>query len=159
MAAGSASRGRRSARSASCPTFAPLRVSDERVHPDARSFGSAADKYERGRPDYPLAAVEWLAAELGLGAGRTVLDLAAGTGKLTRQLLPTGSRVIAVEPSAEMRAVLEASLLEVEALDGTAESIPLPDGSVDAITVAQAFHWFKLPDALEEMRRVLRPAG
>jgi ubiquinone/menaquinone biosynthesis C-methylase UbiE len=96
-----------------------------------------------------------LVDELGIGAGRTVVDLAAGTGKFTRLLVPTGANVIAVEPVAEMRAAIH----DIEARDGTAESIPLPDGSVDAVTVAQALHWFRLDTALAEIARVLRPGG
>ncbi len=96
---------------------------------------------------------------LDLQPGRTVVDLAAGTGKLTRQLVPTGATVIAVEPIAEMRAKLEQALPEVETLDGTAEDLPLPDGSADAVTVAQAFHWFDVDPALREIHRVLRPGG
>jgi SAM-dependent methyltransferase len=88
-----------------------------------------------------------------------VLDLAAGTGKLTRLLVPTGAEVVAVEPVAAMRAQLRARLPDVQALDGTAEALPLADGSVDAVTVAQAFHWFDPAAALAEMRRVLRPGG
>jgi SAM-dependent methyltransferase len=120
----------------------------------AAGFGSAAEAYERGRPDYPAAAVAFLADRLGLGPGKTVVDLAAGTGKLTRLLATTGARVIAVEPVDEMRA-----FIEVEALAGTAEAIPLPDASADAVTVAQAFHWFRSEEALEEIDRILRPGG
>jgi ubiquinone/menaquinone biosynthesis C-methylase UbiE len=122
----------------------------------ARGFARSADAYERARPDYPAEAIAWLAERVGLGPGRTVVDLAAGTGKLTRPLADNGARVIAVEPVAEMRAALPAS---VEALDGTAESIPLDDGSVDLVTVAQAFHWFDGDAALAEIARVLRPEG
>jgi SAM-dependent methyltransferase len=88
-----------------------------------------------------------------------VIDLAAGTGKLTRQLVPTGATVIAVEPLDEMRAKLEQALPDVEAVEGTAESMPLPDASADAVTVAQAFHWFDVDGALAEIHRVLRPGG
>ena len=131
-----------------------------RIHPTAaRGFEAAAEVYERGRPGYPEEAVAWLAEQLGLGHGRTVLDLAAGTGKLTRQLLPTGARVIAVEPIAAMRRELQRVLTGVETLAGTAEKIPLPAGSVDAVTVAQAFHWFDPERAVPELRRVLRPGG
>jgi SAM-dependent methyltransferase len=95
----------------------------------------------------------------GIGPGRRVLDLAAGTGKLTRLLVPTGADVVAVEPTAGMRDRLVAALPGVQVLDGTAERLPLPDASVDAVTVAQAFHWFDPAPALAEMRRVLRPGG
>jgi SAM-dependent methyltransferase len=111
--------------------------------------------YERGRPGYPRAAVDFLAARLRLGPGRTVVDLAAGTGKLTRPLLATGAEVVAVEPVAEMRAALPAG---ARALDGTAEQMPLSTASADAVAVAQAFHWFDGDAALEEIHRVLRPA-
>jgi SAM-dependent methyltransferase len=121
----------------------------------ARSFGAAADAYERARPSYPDAAAEWLLPE----GARTVLDLGAGTGKLTRSLAARGLEVIAVEPLKEMRANLAAALPEVRALDGTAEAIPLPDDSVDAITVAQAWHWVDPAKATAEAARVLRPGG
>ena len=98
--------------------------------------------------------MEDLAERLRLGPGRTVVDLAAGTGKLTRELVRTGAEVIAVEPLAEMRAELPP---EATALEGTAEAIPLGDGSADAVTVAQAFHWFDAEPALAEIHRVLRP--
>lgn len=125
----------------------------------ARGFSSAADVYERGRPGYAAEAVAWVRERLGLRPGRTVLDLAAGTGKLTRDLLPFGARVIAVEPLDEMREHLERVAPAVEALKGTAEDIPLPDASVDAIVCAQAFHWFDPNRALPEIQRVLRPEG
>ncbi|MDX6479665.1 MAG: hypothetical protein QOG85_175 [Gaiellaceae bacterium] len=125
----------------------------------ARSFDSVAEQYERARPEYADEAVDWLVERLGLGPGARVLDLAAGTGKLTRQLVRRGLDVVAVEPGDEMRSVLRRVLHEVEALAGTAEAIPLPDASVDAITVGQAFHWFEQEAALAEMARVLRPGG
>jgi SAM-dependent methyltransferase len=118
----------------------------------ATGFSRAAAEYERGRPGYPAGALE----PLGLSPDLVVLDLAAGTGKLTRMLVESGARVIAVEPVAEMRAALPAS---AEVLDGTAERIPLGDGSVDLVTVAQAFHWFDGDAALAEIHRVLRPDG
>jgi SAM-dependent methyltransferase len=127
-------------------------VSD--LHPATSGF-SAAGRYERGRPGYPREAVDRIVTELGLRPGRTVLDLAAGTGKLTRLLLPSGANVIAVEPLREMRELLT----DVVALAGTAERIPLTDGFVDAVTVAQAFHWFDADAALREIHRVLRPGG
>jgi ubiquinone/menaquinone biosynthesis C-methylase UbiE len=97
--------------------------------------------------------------QLGIGRGTTVVDVAAGTGKLTRQLLPTGARVIAVEPLDEMREQLEAVVPEAEALAGAAEELPLPSSSADAITVASAMHWFDLDRALPEFHRVLKPNG
>ena len=123
----------------------------------ARGFSRSADAYDRARPDYPPAAVAWLAERLGLRPGRTVVDLAAGTGKLTRPLAATGAEVVAIEPVAEMRARIGDAA--ARSLDGTAEAIPLPDASADAVTVAQAFHWFDGPAALAEIHRVLRPGG
>jgi SAM-dependent methyltransferase len=123
-----------------------------------RGFGSAADVYEESRPGYPDDAIGWLARELELGPGRTVVDLAAGTGKLTRLLTPTGATVIAIEPVDEMRAALARTAPQAEARAGTAERTGLPDASTDAVTVAQAFHWFEGPAALAEIHRVLRPA-
>lgn len=128
-------------------------------HPDSRSFENVAEIYERSRPGYPREALEWLAEVLDLREGRTVLDLGAGTGKLTRQLRETGAKVIAVEPGDAMRAQLEQAVPEVEALRGSAEEIPLEDGSVDAIAVGQAFHWFRHDEALPEMHRVLKRGG
>jgi SAM-dependent methyltransferase len=131
-----------------------------RVHRSAAiGFERAADDYERGRPGYPDAALARLSTELGLRPGRVVLDLAAGTGKLTRAVAITGAELIAVEPVAAMRRALQASLPSVRALEGTAEAIPLPEASVDAVLVAQAFHWFDAAVAAAEIHRVLRPAG
>jgi ubiquinone/menaquinone biosynthesis C-methylase UbiE len=131
----------------------------ELQHPDSRSFEDVAAIYERARPSYPEEAVAWIRDVLDLCSGRTVLDLGAGTGKLTRQLLETGATVIAVEPGDAMRAQLGQAVPDVEALRGSAEEIPLRDDSVDAITVGQAFHWFRHEEALPEMHRVLRPGG
>ncbi|MGH8900991.1 MAG: class I SAM-dependent methyltransferase [Egibacteraceae bacterium] len=128
-------------------------------HLAARGFDLAGAAYERGRPSYPEAAVDLLCAELGIGPGRDVLDLAAGTGKLTRLLVPSGARLVAVEPVAGMRKVLAEALPDLPVLDGTAEALPLADGSIDAVVVAQAFHWFDGPRALAEIARVLRPDG
>lgn len=125
----------------------------------ADGFGQNAADYERSRPSYPAEAVACIVGRARLGPGRTVVDLAAGTGKLTRLLVPSGARVIAVEPVAAMREQLAAVVPEVEVLDGTAESMPLDDASADAVTVGQALHWFDLEVALVEIRRVLRPGG
>ncbi|MDQ3353870.1 MAG: class I SAM-dependent methyltransferase [Actinomycetota bacterium] len=125
----------------------------------ARGFGSASDAYERGRPSYPAEAVTCLIDELSMAPGSTVVEVAAGTGKLTRLLTPSGARVVAVEPVAEMRRVLVDKVPGVDVVAGTAEALPLASGSADAVVVAQAFHWFAVPEALAEMARVLRPGG
>jgi len=119
------------------------------------SFGAAAAAYERGRPSYPPEAIDWL---LPSGA-RNVLDLGAGTGKLTTRLVERGLHVVAVDPIPEMLEVLRTSLPETPALLGTAEEIPLDDNSVDAVLVAQAWHWFDPKRAIAEVARVLRPGG
>jgi len=131
-------------------------VSDDRYR---FSFEGVAEQYERARPPYADAAVEWVAERLGIGPGSRVLDLAAGTGKLTRQVLALGAEVVAVEPGDEMRGVLARVVPGIEARFGVAEEIPLPPGSVDAVTVGQAFHWFRQQEAFAEMHRVLRPGG
>ena len=121
-----------------------------------KGFTEGAEAYERGRPGYPDEAVAWLSERLLLRSGPTVVDLAAGTGKLSRALAAAGAQVIAVEPLERMRALIEAP---IRSLEGSAERIPLPDGSADALTVAQAFHWFDGEAALAEIHRVLRPGG
>ena len=125
----------------------------------ARGFSRARAEYERGRPGYPEQAVSLLADELGIGPGRTVVDLAAGTGKLTRSLVRMGADVRAVEPLAGMREQLVESVPGAAVLDGTAEALPLDDASVDVIVVAQALHWFDTAVAAAEINRVLRPDG
>ena len=125
----------------------------------ARGFSAAADAYERSRPDYPAAAIAQLIERLHLQPGRIVIDVGAGTGKLTRLLTPTGARVLALEPLPAMREKLGATSPDSEPLDGTAEAVPLPDSSVDAAVCAQAFHWFEQERALQEIHRVLRPDG
>lgn len=129
------------------------------IHRSAHGFDAAASDYERARPGYPEAAVRWLAGRLDLRAGRTVLDLAAGTGKLTRLLIGTGARVVAVEPVAGMRETLPRTVPDCEVLAGRAEDVPLCDGAVDAVTVAQAFHWFDGGRAAREIHRVTREAS
>ena len=129
------------------------------LHPLASKFASVADAYERGRPEYAPAAVGAIAAELGLTPGGRVLDLAAGTGKLSRALLAYGLEVVAVEPQAELRERLAAAVGAERVLDGVAEAIPLADAAVDAVTVADGFHWFDQARALAEIERVLRPRG
>src|ERR687891_580880 len=138
----------------------PVAEPPSSVHESAaRGFARASEDYERGRPTYPPEALALLTRVLGLEPGRTVLDLAAGTGKLTRALAPTGVRLVAVEPVAAMRAKLAESLPAARVLAGTAERVPLADGSVDAVAVGQAFHWFDGDAALAEIHRVLRPGG
>lgn len=123
----------------------------------AASFANTAELYERARPGYPPDLIDALFAEIGLDQPR-ILDLGAGTGKLTRQLLPCGP-VIAVEPLDDMRAQLERVLPGVDCRPGTAESIPLPDASVDVVMVGQAYHWFDQDKANPEIARVLVDGG
>ncbi len=125
----------------------------------ADGFGAGADAYEQGRPSYADDLVAFLVDRLGIAPGRRVVDLAAGTGKLTRLLVPTGASITAVEPVDAMRAKLAEACPAVVAVEGTAEAIPLADASVDVVTVAQAFHWFDTPAALAEIARVLAPGG
>jgi SAM-dependent methyltransferase len=125
----------------------------------ASGFSQGAEAYARGRPGYAGEAIDWLLAELALTRGARVLDLAAGTGKLTAQLVDRGLDVIAVEPIEEMRAQLRRALPAVEALDGTAESLPLPDAAVAATFVGEAFHWFDAAIAIAEIARVVQPGG
>jgi ubiquinone/menaquinone biosynthesis C-methylase UbiE len=121
----------------------------------ARSFDRAAEDYEQHRPSYPAALLD----ELPLAGDAEVLDLGAGTGKLTRVLAARYARVSAVEPLDGMRAILEEVVPEATALPGSAEEIPLPDASVDGAFAGQAFHWFSNDRAVAEMARVLRSAG
>jgi ubiquinone/menaquinone biosynthesis C-methylase UbiE len=125
--------------------------------PDA--FGNSAREYELGRPRWPSELIDLVVRELELGPDATVLDLGAGTGKLTRDLVPRFGRVIAVEPDDAMRTVLEEVVPEAEALAGSAEAIPLPDDSVDAVFTAEAFHWYASDDSVGEIVRVLRRGG
>jgi SAM-dependent methyltransferase len=129
------------------------------IHPSAAiGFARAADAYERGRPGFPVDAVSWIVEALDLRPGRTVVDLGAGTGKLTRLFAPTGARVIAVEPIDAMRAILRREAPDAHVVGATAEALPFADGTADAAVAAQAFHWFDAPRALGQLERVL-PAG
>ncbi|GIH99288.1 class I SAM-dependent methyltransferase [Planobispora takensis] len=125
----------------------------------ASSFGGQAAAYARERPGYPDAAVRWSLEPVSGPARPRVLDLGAGTGKLTESLLRLGADVVAVEPDPAMLAQLHTGLPSVRAMRGSAEEIPLPDASVEAVLVGQAMHWFDLDRALPEIRRVLAPGG
>ena len=122
-------------------------------------FEAASDVYERGRPGYQADLVAFVVDRAGIHEGSRVLDLAAGTGKFTREVLPFGAACVAVEPSASMREMLGRVVPGVPVIAGVGEAIPLRAGSMDAVVVAQAFHWFDPPVALAEMARVLRPGG
>jgi SAM-dependent methyltransferase len=128
-------------------------------HEAAVGFERGATDYERGRPAYPDAAIALLWRTLGIGPGSVVMDLAAGTGKLTRALVGRGAAVIAVEPVAGMRRQLVAAVPDARVREGTAEHLPVDDASVDAVLVAQAFHWFDIPAAAAEIHRALVPGG
>jgi ubiquinone/menaquinone biosynthesis C-methylase UbiE len=121
----------------------------------AHSFGGVAEAYERGRPSYPAEAVRWMLGD----QPRSVLELGAGTGKLTRVLLELGHDVHPTDPDPAMLALLEEHLPGTRSAVASAEDIPLADASVDAVIAAQAFHWFDLDLALPEIARVLRPGG
>jgi ubiquinone/menaquinone biosynthesis C-methylase UbiE len=129
-------------------------VSEKKTE-QAASFDRAADAYERGRPEYPAEAVDWLLP----ANARTVLDLGAGTGKLTRALAARGREVFAVDPSPKMLDQLRVAVPDAIVSVGTAEDIPLPDSSVDAVVVGQAWHWVDQDRALPSVARVLRPGG
>jgi SAM-dependent methyltransferase len=131
-------------------------VSRREAPPDA--FGRTAREYELGRPLWPEELLDRVIAELGLDSEASVLDLGAGTGKLTRALVPRFARVVAVEPDEAMLAVLQEVVPGAEALRGSAEAIPLGDDEVDAVFSGEAYHWFA-PEAAAEIARVLRPRG
>ena len=125
----------------------------------AQGYKTVAETYVAGRPDYPDAARAWLRDTLGLGPGKTAMDVGAGTGKFLPYLRETGAKVLALEPVDGMRARLTRDNPDVEAFAGTADRIPVPDASLDAIVCAQAFHWFATPEAVAEFARVLKPGG
>lgn len=125
----------------------------------SRSFETVAAEYERHRPEYPEEALRWAADRLGLEERARVLDVGAGTGKLTRSLVALGYEVVAVEPGGPMLEQLRQAVPEAEALEGPAEAIALPDAGVDAAFAAQAFHWFDRERAMPELHRVVRSGG
>jgi SAM-dependent methyltransferase len=130
------------------------------VHPTAaEGFARGAQTYARGRPDFPPAVREWLRDDLGARAGKSVLELGAGTGKFTKYLLETEANVTALDPVAEMLDQLQRALPNTNTLRASAMSIPLRDNTIDVSVCAQAFHWFANATALNEMRRVLKPSG
>jgi SAM-dependent methyltransferase len=125
----------------------------------ATGFDQGAEVYEQARPSYPPDAVAWLVEHLRIGSGARVVDVAAGTGKLTRLLTPTGASVVGAEPVAGMRSGFRTMCPGVPLVASTAELLPFATATIDAITVAQAFHWFDADVALDELARVLRPGG
>ncbi|MCD7041360.1 MULTISPECIES: class I SAM-dependent methyltransferase [Pseudomonas fluorescens group] len=130
------------------------------VHTSAQQgFSTQAVTYAQGRPDYPRQLTGWLAETLRIDAQSSVVDLGAGTGKFTRLLSTLAPTLTAVEPVAAMGAQLRKLLPDVRLVNGTAESIPLPSASADAVVCAQAFHWFSTEAALAEIHRVLKPGG
>ena len=137
----------------------PKHLVDHLHHSAADGYSAKPQTYVTGRPEYPDEVEGWLRNDLGLGTGKTVLDLGAGTGKFSGKLLATGAAVIAVEPVQAMLDQLVGQHPEIEAKIGAAQAIPLADASVDAVVCAQSFHWFATPEALDEIRRVLKPGG
>ncbi|TDC30807.1 class I SAM-dependent methyltransferase [Micromonospora sp. 15K316] len=127
-------------------------------HTQALSFGAAAAEYDRFRPHYPEAALRWALGDPA-GSPARVVDLGAGTGILTRGVLALGHEVVPVEPDPGMRAQLDAATPGTTALAGSAEAVPLPDGTADAVLVGQAYHWFDRERAHDEIARLLRPGG
>lgn len=125
----------------------------------AKGFTAGAPSYERSRPGYPRSAIRFAQRTFHLGPESTVVDLAAGTGKLTRDLLATGARIIALEPLPAMREQFRRAVPSVRVRPGTAEHTGLPAGCADLVTVGQAFHWFDVDRALPEIHRILRPGG
>jgi ubiquinone/menaquinone biosynthesis C-methylase UbiE len=132
---------------------------DDRGRLGRQGFETGSDIYERARPGYPNEAVRHLVSRAGITPESRILDLAAGTGKLTRQLHSLGACCVAVEPSASMRQEFRTAVPDVPVVGGTAEAIPIVAEAMDAVVVAQAFHWFDAPTALAETARVLRREG
>ena len=130
------------------------------IHAAAQTgYSNEAQAYALGRPGYPDDLLQWLKADLGIGARQIAVDLGAGTGKFTKMLLKTGAQVIAVEPVDAMRAQLAGNVPEAKIFSGSGEAIPLESGSVDAVVCPQSFHWFATEAALREIHRVLKPGG
>ncbi|HTV01171.1 MAG TPA: class I SAM-dependent methyltransferase [Luteitalea sp.] len=130
------------------------------VHHSAKSgYTAGAEVYAAGRPDYPVEVTTWLRDVVGVGDGRTVVEIGAGTGAFTARLASTGARICAVEPTAAMRARIAARAPRAWVVAGTASAAPIRNGSADAIVCAQAFHWFATPQALQEFARILTPGG
>jgi SAM-dependent methyltransferase len=125
----------------------------------AIGFDRAGDSYERGRPEYPLDAINCLIENLQIKSSSKVIDLGSGTGKFTKLILPSGAQIVAVEPVEGMRRKFQSLFPNTQILEGSAENIPMEDQSVDSVIAAQAFHWFNGPLALKEIHRVLKPKG
>jgi ubiquinone/menaquinone biosynthesis C-methylase UbiE len=125
----------------------------------SRGYQIAGDSYEKGRPEYPKDAIQFLLQEIGITSGKTVVDLGAGTGKFTKLIVDSGADIIAIEPVEGMRKTFSEVLPQVLIKQGTAEDIPLADHSVDGLVVAQAFHWFDGEKALAEIFRILKPGS
>ncbi len=130
-----------------------------RTHPAVRGFHRAARTYESGRPEYPIAAIRYIARRFRLGRTSTIVELGSGTGKLTRLLMRTGATVVPIEPTPGMRAEFARQIPALPVLDGVAEEMPLPSNIADAVVAAQAFHWFRPRPAFREIARVLRSGG
>ncbi|WP_459981710.1 class I SAM-dependent methyltransferase [Nocardioides sp. AN3] len=145
----------RAAQRRGCPAIDLPASSLRGMTEQGRVFGRVAESYDRGRPTYPREAVEWLVGS----APRSVLELGAGTGKLTRRLVELGHDVHATDPDEAMLEVLRRNLPDVRTSVGSAESIPAPDMSYDVVIAGQAFHWFDPEKALPEISRVLTPGG
>jgi SAM-dependent methyltransferase len=129
------------------------------LQPGAVGFDRAGDVYERARPSYPRDAIDCLVDQLDVRPHTALVDLGAGTGKLTRLLMASGADIVAVEPLAGMWQQLVDAVPSAAVLAGVAEAIPVADGSAHAVTAGQAFHWFRAPEALAEIHRVLEPDG